>query len=194
MSQVEQSHNEKPKPRVGRTLLVKPENNNFNTTVFDSLTGLSDKFSSEKSNSHFLTFDTVKNSENAFNSLDKNENCKVKYALYRLFFKSPGVAINSDTVDYDKVKKAHISMIEKECDGRCLYYKLYRQKNKFLGCGELTVDTLKSFNALIKSSENDNIKEFKLSELGDEYVVTHYRYNRNDKNRNNGNELYKKSV
>lgn len=182
MSQVEQSQKEKPAPKVGRTLLVKPENSKFDVSFFDSLKGCVEKFSSEKSNSHFLTFKDVKSSEAAFNTLSENENCKVKYALYRLFFKSPGVALHSDTVDYDKVKKVHTEMIEKNFEGRCLYYKLYRQKNKFLGCGELTVDTLKSFNGLIRKSEDGMTLEHSLNELGDDYVVTHYRYNRNDKN------------
>ena len=55
------------------------------------------------------------------------------------------------------------------------------KKNKFLGCGELTVDTLKSFNSLIKKNDEGMTSEFNLSELGDDYVVTHYRYNRNDR-------------
>jgi hypothetical protein len=181
MSQLEQSQKEKPAPKVGRTLLVKPENSKFDVSLFDSLKGCVEKFSSEKSNSHFLTFKDVKSSEEAFNILNDNENCKVKYALYRLFFKSPGVALHSDSVDYDKVKKVHTEMIQKKFDGRCLYYKLYRQKNKFLGCGELTVDTLKSFNSLIKKNDEGMTSEFSLSELGDDYVVTHYRYNRNDR-------------
>jgi hypothetical protein len=184
MSQVEQSQKDTPTPKVGRTLLVKPENSNFSTNLFDKLDGLSDKFSSEKSNSHFLTFNNVKNAEKAFDSLNSNENCKVKYALYRLFFKLPGVSLHSDDVDYDNVKKVHSDLVKEKCDGRVLYYKLYRKQNKFLGCGELTVDTLKSFNMLI-NTEGDGFKEFNLSKLGNDYSVTHFRYNRNDNTKRN---------
>ena len=50
--------NRRPRARAGRTLLVKPSDNQFNASVFNGLQGLTTTHHTEKSNSYFLTFTT----------------------------------------------------------------------------------------------------------------------------------------
>tara|TARA_A100001011_G_scaffold367992_1_gene421853 strand:- start:11 stop:595 length:585 start_codon:yes stop_codon:yes gene_type:complete len=176
MSQEEMKHQKEINgPKVGRTLLVKPQNGKFNTKELKNLPKVKSSFTSEKTNSYFLTFEDKESSKSAYDTLMKDDNCKVKYALYRLFFKLDGL-VQNQSVDYNSVKEAHKKLVSLH-DGDVLYYKLYRRNDKYLGCGELTVDTKKSFDKLLDS--DDGLKTFKLSDLGDDFVGTHFRYNRN---------------
>ena len=59
------------------------------------------KFKSEKTNSYFLEFNDSDSAENAFNQLEGNKNCKVKFALYKLFFKFDP-SFNSENSDASK--------------------------------------------------------------------------------------------
>lgn len=73
----------------GKTLLVQESKNKFNKDVFDNLDGLKNVHTSDKSRykCHFLEFDSEKNSKKAMETLSENENCRVKFALYKVFFK-----------------------------------------------------------------------------------------------------------
>ena len=45
--------------RAGRTLLVKPNSESFDSSIFDSLTGMVNNHESERTSTYFLTFDTL---------------------------------------------------------------------------------------------------------------------------------------
>lgn len=172
-SQTENKVTSKP----GRTLLVKPNSDDFDDTLFQKLTGLSgDPHKSEKTNSWFLTFDTFENSESAFKVLSEMTNLRVKYALYKIYCKFENL---TDGNDYNDVKNMHTNLIENEDEGKVLYYKLYRKNDKYLGCGELTVDTKKTFDHLLNSE--DGMKQLS---LGDEMKVTHFRFQRRPRAQN----------
>lgn len=173
------SHNNENKvsSKPGRTLLVKPNTDNFDESLLTKLVGLSSEpHRSEKTNSWFLTFDTFENSETAFKVLSEMSNLRVKYALYKIYCKFENL---SDSNDYNDVKNMHTNLIESEDDGKVLYYKLYRKNDKYLGCGELTVDTKKTFDYLLNTE--DGMK--KLS-LGDNMEVTHFRFQRRPRSQN----------
>ncbi len=157
--------------KAGRTLLVKPSSNNFTVSLIDELSNLTNKHHIEKSNSYFLTFTTAKDALQALKKLKSTKNARVKFAQYRIFFKMEGLV---DTTDYNSVKAAHTEMVKK-IGGDILYYRLYRKENKFLGCGDMTIDTKDAFDKLL-SSEESGLKQFKL----DGVSGTHYRYKKND--------------
>ncbi len=159
--------------KAGRTLLVKPSSNTFSTSVFDELTGLTSKHHIVKSDSHFLIFSSAKDALQALKKLKSTKNVRVKFAQYRIFFKMEGL---TDTTDYNSVKNAHTELV-KNIGGDVLYYRLYRKDNKFIGCGDMTIDTKDAFDKLIGSEEN-NLKQFKFDNISG----THFRYKKTENN------------
>ena len=63
----------------------------------------------------------------------------VRYSYYKLFFTIIGLNDNSD---YNTIKKELIDHISKDTNIQVLYCKFYCKNNKYLGCGDITVDTL----------------------------------------------------
>jgi hypothetical protein len=163
----------RPRTKAGRTLLVKPSNGNFNASVFEGLAGLTSKHHTEKSNSHFLTFNTTSEALTALKTIKNKsgQSARVKFVYYRIFFKVEGL---TDSSDYNSVKTCHIDLINK-LGGGVMYYRLYRKENKFIGCGDLTIDTKDVFDKLINA---DEMKVFKT----ESFSGTHYRYKKTNDN------------
>ena len=159
------------RPRAGRTLLVKPSDNQFNASVFNSHQGLTTTHHTEKSNSYFLTFTTAQDSLNGLKHIKKTcgRDVRVKFAHYRVFFKLEGL---TDSSDYNTVKTAHTNLIQ-STGANVLYYRLYRKNNSYLECGDFTVDTKDGFDALLSADQH---KAFSFDNLNG----THYRYKKND--------------
>jgi hypothetical protein len=167
----------RPRTKAGRTLLVKPSSGNFDASIFEGMAGLTSKHHTEKSNSYFLVYTTAQEALTALKTIkNKSGNsARVKFAHYRIFFKVEGL---TDTSDYNTIKTAHTEMINKVATGNqggVLYYRLYRKDNKFIGCGDMTVDTKEVFDKLLT---DDGLKTFK----GEGFSGTHYRYKKNDGN------------
>jgi hypothetical protein len=179
------SNNEnKTKPqnrtKAGRTLLVKPSSGNFSASIFDDFSGLTNKHHIEKTDSYFLTFTSAKEALEALKKLKSTKNARVKFAQYRIFFKMEGL---TDSTDYNAVKTAHIDIVKK-LGGDVLYYRLYRKENKFLGCGDMTVDTKDAFDKLLSAGEdNTGLKQFKF----DDVSGTHFRYKKTDNSQTEAN-------
>lgn len=152
--------------RPGRTLLVKSSNDM--STVFSSLSGLQDKAETKTSNSVFLTFDTPANATIALKQLETHTNVTVKYSYYRVFFTMTGL---TDTSDYNTVKKDLTDYVVSKTGGSVLYCKLYRKGDKYLGCGDFTLDTIASMNTLL--SKETNLKNYSINGLSGAF----YRYN-----------------
>ena len=159
------------RPRAGRTLLVKPSDNQFNASVFNGLQGLVTTHHTEKSNSYFLTFTTAQDSLDGLKHIKKTcgRDVRVKFAHYRVFFKLEGL---TDSSDYNTVKTAHTALIQ-STGANVLYYRLYRKNNSYLECGDFTVDTKDGFDALLSADQH---KSFSFDNLNG----THYRYKKND--------------
>ena len=64
---------------------------------------------------------------------------------------------NIDRINEDQ-KKDLIEFVNNEVQANVLYCKLYCKNNKYIGCGNLTVDTLDSMLMLL--SKNSNLKDF----------------------------------
>jgi hypothetical protein len=167
---VQSEDNQKIIQKAGRTLLVKSvSGNSIDTSVFDTLVGLVSKSETLSSNSYFLTFDDVTNAVNAFNNLNADtSNYKVKFSYYRVFFTISGL---TDTSDYNQVKQDFVTFVGNKTKSIVLFFKLYRKNDKYLGCGDFTLDTITGMNTLL-SKENGQ-KEFTLGQ----YSGTFYRYN-----------------
>jgi hypothetical protein len=162
--------------KAGRTLLVKSVNNTkLTASQFESLAGLQSSFETKSTNSFFLTFDTIQNAVNAFRSIrTASSDNRVKFSYYRLFFTINGLTESSD---YNQVKKELFDYVSSKANTNVLYCKFYRKNDKYLGCGDFTVDTLDGINTLL--SKEGGLKEYSFGN----YSGTFYRYNsKKDKN------------
>lgn len=189
---VETNQNSKPRfvRKPGRTLLVQKTSDSFDSSILEGLEGLTANHHTEKSNSYFLTFETLAHSMSAIRDLneDNSDSLRVKFAHYRVFFTLQGLDENSD---YTQVKTLHTDYIS-NLGGSVLFYKLYRKQGSFLGCGELTIDTKETLDLLV-DKENSN-REFTL-QVGDKQLTgTHYRYNRKSRQEDENNQQFTNSV
>lgn len=156
--------------KAGRTILVKTiSGSSIESSVFDSLVGLVSHSETKSSSSYFLTFDNVTNSVNAFRKLRTDStDYKVKFSYYRVFFTVNGL---TDSSDYNQVKQDIVNYVGDKTKSSVLYCKLYRKDNKYLGCGDFTIDTIDGMNILL--AKEGGIKDFTVGQLSG----TFYRYN-----------------
>ena len=155
----------------GRTILVKPiDDNILEDTLFDNLDGLKNKAEIKSSKSIFLTFDTLANSTLALEKLKEKSNNKflVKYSYYRIFFTMNGL---NDATDYKEIKQKFVEYINSKVDANIVYCKFYRKNDKYLGCGNFTLDTIDSMKTLLL--KDGGLKNFSFDGL----TGTFYRYN-----------------
>ena len=156
---------------AGRTLLVKSNKNvSLNDSLFENLTGLLSNVFIKPSNSYFLTFNNVENSKLAYEKFSENTNCNVKYSYYRLFFTITGL---EDNTDYKVVKTDFTKYLSTVIDSNVLYCKFYMKDKKYIGCGNMTIDTMEGMNKLLSKDS-----EFKNFSFGP-YKGTFYRFNAN---------------
>lgn len=168
--------------KPGRTILVKSlSGKTIGESVFDSLSGLQSKAQTKSSSSYFLTFDSVDSALNAYRKLKEgSSDYKVKYSTYRIFFTMNGL---NDSTDYNQVKKELVEHVTKQTGSSVLYCKFYRKDSKFIGCGDLTIDTLEGMNSLL--NKEGGKKEFSFGS----FSGTFYRYN--GKSKSNSSTLSK---
>lgn len=168
--------------KAGKTLLIKAkEGSTVKPEWFNSLDGLVENgvAQTSKTGAYFLTFNDVDKSLNALKTLRKehDHDLMVKFAHYRVFFTMDGL---TEETDYNTIKQAHVEFVQNNTNSEVLYYKLYRNQ-KYLGCGDLTIDTKDALDKLLNKDEH---KEF---DLGNGQTGVFYRYNRKG-NKNEQNE------
>jgi hypothetical protein len=147
--------------KSGRTLVLR-SNTELNTK---ELTGLL-QHNNLQNGKHFLVFNNIENSKNAFKILKNN--FSVRFAYYRVFFTMTGIDSNTD---YLQLKKQHTEWLTQNSDAEVLYYKHYMKDNKFIGCGDFTVDTKDTMDKLL---DKDGLKNYSFNTLSG----TYYRYNK----------------
>ena len=108
-------------------------------------------------------------------------NLKVKFSRYQIYFKINGL---TDTSDYSLVKQEISDFVEKQSGGSVLYFKLYRKGDKFLGCGDLTVDTKDAMDKLL--NKDSPIKNYTVGS----YSGTFFRFNKDNKQQMDGPKMY----
>ena len=171
--------------KAGRTLLIKPvetKESQFESHVktlletqkFEGLVSVSDSAKGAK----FLLFDTISNAVVAFKVFRKDDLVFVKYAHYKVFFNMTGLT-TLDKVDYNQVKESHSTWVTDKTQANVLYYKLYSNGDKYLGCGEMTVDTKEGVDQLLQKDSllKDYTLKIEKTTLGGKY----YQYNRTKK-------------
>ena len=155
--------------KAGRTLLVKSVVD-FDENQFKTLEGVQSVLKNKLGDSIFLVFDDYKNAIKGLKEIRQNygkyHNLRVKFSYYKLFFKLNGMSNNDD---YNTIKKGLIDFIGDNAS--VLYCKLYSKDKSYLGCGDLTVDTLEGLNNLLSSEKG--LKEFKF----DKYDGVFYKFN-----------------
>lgn len=149
--------------KAGRTIVLR-STESFST---EGLTGLL-QHNDLQNGKHFLVFDTIDNSKSAFKTLRSNAKLSVRFAYYRVFFTMNGIDASAD---YSQLKKQHMDWLTQNSGAQVLYYKQYMKDNKFLGCGDFTVDTKESMDKLL---EKDGLKTYAF----ESYSGTYYRYNK----------------
>lgn len=160
--------------KAGRTLLIKSvdEDFNFDTLSLNKLEGVSSNIET-KSGARFIVFDDVNNAVGALKELKNNKDILVKYAHYRLYFTMNGL---SDQSDYNSIKKSHIDYITEQTGTEVLYYKLYKKdKDSYLGCGDLTIDTKDGMDKLL---QEESLKEYSFTVDSTEYSGQFYQFNK----------------
>ena len=140
----ESSENRKSTKKVGQTLLVKvTDKRNFYESDLDNFDNMKTKFKSERTNSYFLEFNDSESAQNAFNQLESNKNCKVKFALYKLFFKFDSVFNSNES---EAAKSLVVNTGKKLPDLDNLMRKVKLNSNSYY----LTFDSKKSAMSALK--------------------------------------------
>ena len=159
--------------KAGRTLIVRTDN----TFTTEGLTGILQN-NNVQDGKYFLVFDTINNAKSAFKTLKADINLSVRFAYYRIFFTMEGI---NQSTDYSTLKKSHMKWINDNSGGQVLYYKQYMKDNKYLGCGDFTVDTKESMDKLLSK---DEFKTYSFDGLSG----TYYRYNKKSNDTNQESE------
>jgi hypothetical protein len=158
--------------KAGRTLLIKSASGTpLTSSLFESFQGLQSNVETKSTNSFFLTFDTADNAVLALESLKSNSSdYLVKFSYYRVFFTMTGL---EDTTDYNQLKKSMTEYVSEHTKTNVLYCKFYRKGDKYLGCGDLTIDSLEGMNTLL--SKESGFKDYSFND----YSGSFYRFNSN---------------
>ena len=157
---IETSKNEKKNTnKISRTIMLKLINTDqaFYDNITENIIGLINK-TLINNKILYLTLDNHENSMKAYNILRSKSynNFYIKFNYYKLFFTINGL---TDTSDYSETKKDLIDYISNDSNIKVIYCKFYCKNKSYLGCGDLTVDTLEGMNKLL--SKNNGFKEFK---------------------------------
>ena len=176
--------------KAGRTLLIKSVDNNydFDNLKLSEFDGVDSNIET-KSGARFVVFTDVKYAMEALKVLKQNKDILVKYAHYRLYFTMNNLSSESD---YNNVKKTHTDLIVENTGTEVLYYKLYKKdKNNYLGCGDLTIDTKEGMDKLLNE---DVMKNYSFEVDGVEYSGQFYQFNKFKSSKVKDGEVVKEKV
>ena len=163
----------RPRRKAGRTLLISSEY----TDELKNEGILNEKIHKTEGGSRFIVFDTIDNARSAFKDL-RNNNVKVKYSYYKVFFRLADVDLQS--IEYDALKenvKEMIASLGKDIVN-ILYFKFYTKNSQLMGSGDLTVDTKEGLDLLVNSNEYEFSKG----------KISFFRYRVKKENENNNEE------
>lgn len=166
--------NKKNVNKPGNTILIRSKfNEDLDETLFKNLEGLKEVTKSKDNKSVFVIFTNIKDSLQALQKLrTDHKNYNIKFSYYRIYF-----TINDleSSTDYNELKKKFITHIESLCGANILYCKFYRKDDKYINCGDFTIDTYEGLNKLL--DKETGIKEYKL----ENYTGNFYYYNNKKK-------------
>ena len=144
--------------KISRTILIKSVNP-LDLNIFDKIEGITKVYPAKDNNLIFLTFDNINNSLNAFKLLKKNKDLYVKVSYYKIFFTINGL---NNTTNYNEIKKDLINYLTDKFNNiNILYCKFYYKNNKYLGCGDFTIDTFESLISILSKEQKNKEFSFK---------------------------------
>lgn len=172
---VVQKNKKKIYRKAGKTVLIKSvSGTNINESFFNNLEGITNKSETKSNSSVFLTFDTIDNALKVVKDIKYNHNKDyiAKFSYYQIYF-----TINelNEDCDYNDIKKHFSEYIESKTNSNVLYCKFYRKDNKYIGCGDFTIDTLEGMNNLLNKELGN--KEYSFNINDNKYNGVFYRYN-----------------
>ena len=162
--------------KPGRTLLIKILNDyELTEDIYKKLEGFrSISRPKTSTNIAFLLFDTIQNSLEALKKIKAiSPNLRVRFSHYKLFFAISGL---NNSSDYNDVKQQLIKYVESNTQSSVLYCKFYRKNDKYIGCGDLTIDTL--HDAIKLLSPTEYLKDFNFNG----YSGSFYKFNEKKQN------------
>jgi hypothetical protein len=174
-----QKNKKKSYRKAGKTVLIKSVSGahiNFDS-IINNFEGIVNKSDTKSQTSIFLTFDTIDNALKVVKQVKyNNKDYIAKFSYYQIYF-----TINelNEDCDYNEIKKNFSDYIESKTDSNVLYCKFYRKDNKYIGCGDFTIDTLEGMNILLNKELGN--KEYSFDINDNKYNGVFYRYN-NKKN------------
>lgn len=189
----EDTNQMKPRRKMGKTILVSSQRNT--DTVVDkshlteeTLKGLLK--TTEKDGKFFLLFEDHLKAKDALFHLRKEHNYFVKFVHYKIFFKCSQVEAEtpSEEFEHKTFKDAMRALVQSKTNGHVLYApRLYRSvdKKKYIGCGNITVDTKECEDALLAT--DGELKNSKIGENGT-FEVTFRRFRPNKEGEQQGKQ------
>lgn len=177
------NNDRKPRRKMGKTILVSSQRDSDKTVdskyfTKENLSGLEKV--TEKDGKFFILFGDYTQAKDALLHLRKEFNYFVKFVHYKVFFKCSQLEDVTPSVDFEhgEFKDAMRKLVQENTNGHVLYApRLYRSnsdKNKYVGCGNITVDTKECEDALLNKEGT-----LKFSKIADKYEVAFYRFRPN---------------
>jgi hypothetical protein len=156
--------------KAGRTILIKSASgSNIEEDLINNLENVVNKSETKSQQSVFLTFDTIENALAGFKLIKAwNKDYRVKFSYYQIYFTINGL---SDNFDYNQVKSEFINHLSTKIDSNVLYFKFYKKDDKYINCGDFTIDTFEGMNLLLNKEKGN--KEYTFGS----YNGIFYRYN-----------------
>jgi hypothetical protein len=146
--------------KPGKTIIVKSKSDDdIDDSIFKNIENVTEITKSKDNKSVFIIFSNIKDSIKGLQKLRTDfKNYNSKYSYYRIYF-----TINDleDSTDYNDLKKKFITHVESLCNSNILYCKFYKKDNKYINCGDFTIDTYEGLNKLL--DKDNGIKEYTLS-------------------------------
>lgn len=160
--------------KAGKTVLIKSVSGaNINESILNNLEGIVNKSDTKSQSSVFLTFDTIDNALKVVKQIRyNNKDYIAKFSYYQIYFTI--TELNEDC-DYNEIKKHFSEYVESKTNSNVLYCKFYRKDNKYIGCGDFTIDTLEGMNLLLNKDLGNKEYSFEIND--NKYNGVFYRYN-----------------
>lgn len=155
--------------KAGRTILIKSTGSNIDEDLVNSLENVINKSETKSQQSIFITFNNIDNALLGFKQIKSwNKDYRVKFSYYQIYFTINGLG---DTFDYNKVKQEFITYLGTKIDSNVLYFRFYKKDDKYINCGDFTIDTFEGMNLLLNKEAGN--KEYTFGS----YNGVFYRYN-----------------
>jgi len=163
---------EEKQVRPSRTIWVQSQSKEVDSRVFSELVQRGLTIRQEHNKGYFLTWDSLENASTGYTLL-REAGYSPRYKFYKLYFTMTGL---NGSEDYGTLKGEFTSHLESTSSIKVQFCKFYRKDGKFIGGGDLSLDTVDGYNDLLSSKSVH--KNYKFGN----YSGTFYKFNsKNDR-------------